>query len=92
MLVAESCPAFCNLRDSGSPCDPLDSSVRGILQAGILEWVAISFSKKSSLGQGLNPGLSPKANSLPAEPPGKSLGYWTINFLKSQNYAVSRIA
>ena len=29
-------------------CSPSDSSVRGILQAKILKWVAISFSKGSS--------------------------------------------
>ena len=43
-------------------CDPVDcslpgSSVHGILQARILEWVAISISRRSSLIQGLNPGL-----------------------------------
>ena len=32
---------FCNPRD----CRPPGSSVHGILQAGILEWVAISFSR-----------------------------------------------
>ena len=37
-------------------CDPTDyslpgSSVLGILQARILEWVAISFSRKSSLSR-----------------------------------------
>ena len=42
------------------------------------------------------PGIKPrsptlKANSLPTEPPEKSLGYYTISFLKSQNYTVSRI-
>ena len=36
-----------------SDCDPMDynppgSSVHGILQAKILEWVAISFSRRSS--------------------------------------------
>ena len=36
-----------------TPCDPMDYSlpgfsVRGILQARILEWVAISFSRESS--------------------------------------------
>ena len=41
-------------------CDPMDgsppdSSVHGILQARILEWVAIPFSKGSILIQGLNP-------------------------------------
>ena len=35
-------------------CDPLDSSVPGILQARILERVAISFSRGSSPTQGLN--------------------------------------
>ena len=29
-------------------CSPLDSSIHGILQARILEWVAISFSRGSS--------------------------------------------
>ena len=36
----QSCPTLCNLIDSS----PLGSSVPGILQARILEWVAISFS------------------------------------------------
>ena len=44
VLVAQLCP---------TPCDPMDnslpgSSVHGILQARILEWVAIPFSKESS--------------------------------------------
>ena len=41
-------------------CDPMDcslqgSSVYGILQARILEWVAISFSKGDQLKSGLYP-------------------------------------
>ena len=36
----QSCPTLCNLIDGS----PLGSSVPGILQARILEWVAISFS------------------------------------------------
>jgi len=28
-------------------CDPMDCTVHGILQAGILEWVAISFSREN---------------------------------------------
>ena len=43
-LVAQSCPTLCNLMD----CSPPDSSVHGILQARIQEWVAISFSRGSS--------------------------------------------
>ena len=47
-LVFESCS---NL------CDPsLPDSIIGILQARILEWVAISFSRGSSPTQRLNPG------------------------------------
>ena len=38
------CLTLCNPRD----CSPLGSSVHGILQARILEWVVIPFSKGSS--------------------------------------------
>ena len=37
--VAQSCPTL---------CDPMDYTVHGILQARMLEWVAILFSKGSS--------------------------------------------
>ena len=43
-LVAKSCLALCNLMDCSSP----GSSVQGIFQARILEWVAIYFSRASS--------------------------------------------
>ena len=43
-LVARLCPTFCDPMDY-SPRGP---SVHGILQARILEWVAISFSRGSS--------------------------------------------
>ena len=39
--VAQSCPTLCDLMD----CSPPGSSVHRILQAGILEWVAIPFSR-----------------------------------------------
>ena len=42
--VAQSCPTLCNPVD----CNPPSSSIHGILQEGILEWVAISFSRGSS--------------------------------------------
>ena len=42
-LVAQLCPALCDPTDSSST----DSSVHGILQARILKWVAISFSRRS---------------------------------------------
>ena len=40
----QSCPTLCHPVDRSLP----DSSVHGILQAGILEWVAISSSRVSS--------------------------------------------
>ena len=52
-------------------CSPAGSSVHGILQARILEWVAISFSRGSSQPRDrtLSPAL--QADSLPSEPPRK---------------------
>ena len=44
VLVAQSCLTLCNPTDSSPP----GSSVHGILQARILEWVTISFSRGSS--------------------------------------------
>ena len=43
-LVTQSCPTLCDPVDSRLP----GSSVHGISQARILEWVAISFSRGSS--------------------------------------------
>ena len=40
--VTQSCPTLCDPVD----CSPSGSSVHGILQARIMEWVAISFSRK----------------------------------------------
>ena len=42
--VAQSCPTLCDSVDCSLP----GSSIQGILQARILEWVAISFSRGSS--------------------------------------------
>ena len=57
-------------------CDPMDcslqgSSVHGILQAEILEWVASSFSA-DHLEPGIKPGsCALQADSLLSGPPGK---------------------
>ena len=45
MLVAQSCPTLC---DSMDCCSPLSSFFHGILQARILECIAIPFSRGSS--------------------------------------------
>ena len=44
VLVAQSLPTLWDLMD----CSPSGSSAHGILQARILEWIAISFSRGSS--------------------------------------------
>ena len=44
VLVTQLCMTLCDPMD----CNTQGSSVHRILQAGILEWVAIPFSKKSS--------------------------------------------
>ena len=42
--VTQSCPTLCYLMDCSLP----GSSVHGIFQAIVLEWIAVSFSKESS--------------------------------------------
>ena len=44
VLVTQSCPTLCDCMN----CSPPGSSVHGILQARILEWVNIPFSRGSS--------------------------------------------
>ena len=48
LLVSQSCPTLCDLIDCSSP----GSSVRGIVQARILEWVVISSYRGSSQSWG----------------------------------------
>ena len=65
--IAQSCLNLCNPVNCNLP----GSSVGGIFQARVLQWIAISFSRESS-PQGTEPG-SPalQADALPSEPPGK---------------------
>ena len=49
-LVANLCPTLCDPMDYSPP----GCSVHRLLQARILEWVAISFSRGIFLTQGLN--------------------------------------
>ena len=72
MSVAQSCLTLCNPMD----CSPPGSSVHGILQARIPEWVAMPSSRGSSRPEDPpDPGMEPgspalQADSLPSEPPG----------------------
>ena len=68
-LVAQSCLTLCDPMDCSLP----GSSVCGILQARILEWVAMPSSRGSSV-----PGIEPRSPALQAEtllsePPGKPI-------------------
>ena len=65
--VVQSCPILCDCMDCNLP----GSSVHGIFQARILEW--LPFPSPGDLPDGgIEPG-SPalQADSLPTEPPGK---------------------
>ena len=57
--VAQSCLTL---------CDPMDHTVHGILQARILEWVAVPFSRGSSQPRDRTQVSHIAGDSLPAEP------------------------
>ena len=65
--VTHSCPTHCDPLD----CSPPGSSVHGILQARILEWVAISFSRGSSQPRDQTRSPVLQADSLLTELQGK---------------------
>ena len=65
-------------------CDPMDyspssSSVHGILQARILEWINILFSKGSSQPRDRIWVSHVQGDSLPSEPPRKTLQNPSLN-------------
>ena len=62
VVVAQLCPTLCDLMD----CSPPGSSVHGILQARILEWVAFPFSR----------GCSQPRNQTPVS--GTAGGFFTV--------------
>ena len=65
--VVQSCPTLCNPMD----CSLSGSSLHGILQARVLEWVAIFLLQGIFPTQGSNSGLphSRQTNALTSEPP-----------------------
>ena len=77
--VALSCPTLCDPMDCSLP----GSSINGIFQARILEWVAISFSRGYSQPRDHPWSPALPANALPSEPPGipKCNAYYKQNFL-----------
>ena len=80
MEVNQSCPTLCDPMGCSLP----GSFIHGILQARILEWVAIP-----SLGGLPNPGIEPRSpalqvDSLLSEPPGKlkNTGVSSLSYLQ----------
>ena len=67
LCMSESSPTHCDPMD----CSPSGSSVHGILQARMLEWLAIPFSRGSLSDPGIEPG-SPTGRFL-SEPPANLL-------------------
>ena len=67
VLVAQLCPTLCHPMNCSLP----GSSIHGILQARILEWVAIPFSRGSSRPRDWPGSPALQADSLPSEPPGR---------------------
>ena len=73
--VAQLCPTLCHARD----CSPPDSSVHGILQARILEWVAMSSSRGSS---------RPRDRTQVSHIAGRVFIVWAIREAQGPSYAV----
>ena len=72
--VTQSCSTLCNAMDCSLP----GSSIPGIFQARVLEWVAIAFSRMEPESPTL------QVDSLPSEPPGKPIGHTTYGFLSKK--------
>ena len=77
-------------------CDPMDwrlpgSSVHGISQARILQWVAISFSRGSSQPGDLTQLSCIIGESLPSEPAGKIMYYHKLNDTPTGALTVPRL-
>ena len=75
--VALSCPTLCDPME----CSLRGSSIHGIFQTRVLEWVAISFSRALP-----DPGIKPRslalqADTLPSEPPGKQKPFLNLDLL-----------
>ena len=69
--VARSCPTLCNSID----CSPAGSSVNGIFQARMLEWVAISFSRGSS---------QPRDRSRVSHIVGRCFTIWNLKLVETR--------
>ena len=71
-LVTQSCLTLCDPMESSPP----DSYLHGILQARILEWVGMPFSRGSSQSGTESRAPILQMDSLPSEPPGKPIDFF----------------
>ena len=85
--VAQSCPTLCDPMD----CSPPGSSLHGILQAKVLEWVA--FPSPGDLPDAGLESRSPafQADALTSEPPGKPIWDLQIHSAKPILQTVSKV-
>ena len=93
----QSCPTLCDPMD----CSPPGSSIPGILQARILEWVAMPSSRGSSRPRDWTESLCLlhwRAGSLPLAPPGKpklpntlSLNMWDFSHISVGKASASNV-
>ena len=58
VLITQSCPTLCDPLD----CSSTGSSLHGIFQSWVLEWVALSFSQDLS-----HPVIKPRSPALQAD-------------------------
>ena len=77
--VTQSCPTLCDPMNCSLPC----SSIRGILQTRILEWVAISFSRRSS---------QPRDWSWVSHIAGRCFTIWATREAHSQSKPVAKLS
>ena len=84
-MHAQLCPTLCNPVD----CSPPGSSVHGISQAKILQWVAISSSRRSSQSRDINflswVSCIGNMDSLPLEPSGEPYQGYRGELHRKQN-------
>ena len=86
VLVTQSCLFLCDPTDCSWP----GSSVLGILQARILEWISILFSRGSSRPRNRTRSPAWQADALPTEPPrtpsSESDGFYLLISPKFENF------
>ena len=73
----QSCPTLCDPMD----CSPAGSSVHGISQARVLEWVAIYFSRGSSQPRDPTQVSCIAGRFFTAEPPGKPICWYNMSLI-----------